>query len=386
MTLLDRFRTQPREKHPDPAVRLAYVEEIPLDDRGQIAAIAREDEDARVRKAAVAKLMDPAVLGRIARDDADEGVRGQATAMLRDIALEAFEGVGESDSLDAVDAIDDAKLLAQVAKGAAREVVAVKALAALAGRAGAADLHMLGSIARHGAAEAARRGAFDLLRERNEQAEILAVAMNGEYKDTALAAAEIVTGRAELEQIAARGKNKAAAKRARAVLREADEQVAREAGEAAQAAAALTIEIPAAVPSTFDARPAAEAAPAAVDPTRTRARGGRCRGTRPRRGRRTRPRRARGRERREGPRTGGGGRARWRGTTADRLKRARLTSARGAKRWPACSICSRESSRSPRRRRPRSKPPIGRCATCARRSRMCRRCPPSRTSTRSAAG
>jgi hypothetical protein len=244
MTLLDRFRTQPREKHSDPAVRLAYVGEIPLDDRAQIAAIAREDEDARVRKAAVAKLLDPAVLGQIARDDADESVRGQATAMLRDIALEAFEGVAENDSLDAVDAIagaastGDVKLLAQIAKTAAREVVAVKALAALAGRSGAADLHMLGSIARHGMAEAARRGAFDLLRERNEHAEILAVAMNGEFKDTALAAAEIITGRDELEQIAARGKNKAAVKRARAVLREADEQAAREAAEAAATAAA----------------------------------------------------------------------------------------------------------------------------------------------------
>ena len=38
MTLLDRFRAQSRERHPDPAVRLAYVVEIPLDDRTQIAA------------------------------------------------------------------------------------------------------------------------------------------------------------------------------------------------------------------------------------------------------------------------------------------------------------------------------------------------------------
>jgi hypothetical protein len=280
MTLLDRFRTQPREKSSDPAVRLAYVGEIPLDDRGQIAAIAREDDDVRVRKAAVAKLMDPAVLGQIARDDADEGVRDQATAMLRDIALDAFEGIAESDSLDAVDAVagmpgipgtSDTKLLAQIAKTAAREVVAVKALAALAGRSGAADSHMLGSIARHGIAEAARRGAFDLLRERNEQAEILAVAMNGEFKDTALAAAEIITGRDELAQIAARGKNKAAAKRARTVLRDADEQAAREAAEAAAAAAAVAagaavaIAVAAVVPTTVaDALPPTEVAPTIV--------------------------------------------------------------------------------------------------------------------------
>ena len=93
MTLLDRFRTQSRDKHSDPAVRLAFVDELPIDDRTTIAAIAREDEDARVRRAAVAKLMAPAPLAAIARDDRDEGVRQQATAMLRDIALEAFEDV-----------------------------------------------------------------------------------------------------------------------------------------------------------------------------------------------------------------------------------------------------------------------------------------------------
>ena len=41
MTLLDRFRTQPRQKHPDPAVRLAYVTELPLSERDLIVAAAR---------------------------------------------------------------------------------------------------------------------------------------------------------------------------------------------------------------------------------------------------------------------------------------------------------------------------------------------------------
>jgi peroxiredoxin Q/BCP len=90
MTLLDRFRTQSRDKHPDPAVRLAFVDELPIDDRTTIAAMAREDDDARVRRAAVAKLMAPGPLAAIARDDRDESVRQQAVTMLRDIALEAL--------------------------------------------------------------------------------------------------------------------------------------------------------------------------------------------------------------------------------------------------------------------------------------------------------
>ena len=66
MTLLDRFRAQPPQKHADPVVRLAYVQEIPIDERDLLAEIARDDPDARVRRAAVAKLMDPSALAAVA--------------------------------------------------------------------------------------------------------------------------------------------------------------------------------------------------------------------------------------------------------------------------------------------------------------------------------
>lgn len=232
MTLLDRFRTQSRDRHPDPAVRLAYVADIPLDDHRTIEAVARADEDPRVRRAAVGKLLDSSALGSIARDDPDEAVRAAAAAMLRDLALDAFEGASEASSLEAVDALADARMLAQIVKECGREIVALRALSRVG------DAHLLGSIARHAALEAARRGGFERLRERGELAEILAVAMNGEYKDTAVAAVELVADRAALEQIASRSKNKGAAKRARGILREADERAAREAAEAAAAGAA----------------------------------------------------------------------------------------------------------------------------------------------------
>src|SRR5438067_1844621 len=123
MTLLDRFRTSSPHRHPDPAQRLAFVEELPLNEREAIATMAREDDDSRVRRAAVAKLMDPAALAAIAREDRDEDVRAAAAAMLRDLALEVFEGFGEVESLEAVSAMSDARTLAQVAKAATRETV-----------------------------------------------------------------------------------------------------------------------------------------------------------------------------------------------------------------------------------------------------------------------
>jgi uncharacterized protein DUF349 len=233
MALLDRFRTQSRHKNPDAAVRLAFVQEIPLDELELLSEIAREDTDPRVRRAAVAKLMDPAALAGVAKDDADEAVRAQANNMLRDIALEAFEGVGEAEGLAAVDALGDAKTLVSLAKKASRESTAQRALARVT------DVHAIGSIARHSEHESVRRAAFDALQD---HAEILAVALNSEFKDPTLAAVERISDRDELEQIAARAKNKSAAKRARAIVREQDESAAAEqeankAREAAEAAA-----------------------------------------------------------------------------------------------------------------------------------------------------
>ncbi len=233
MALLDRFKAQPRHKHPDPAVRLAFVAELPIDEREQLAAMAREDEEPRVRRAATAKLMDPAALAGVARDDRDEAVRSQAVDMLRDIALEAFEGVGEAESLAAVEALaslGDPKTLALVAKSAAREGVARAALTSVS------DVRALGSIARHGSFEALRAAALDRVQDHSE---VLAVAMNSDFKDTALAALDRVSSREDLERVAERAKNKSAVKRARASVRDLDARAA------AEAAAAATVEPPA---------------------------------------------------------------------------------------------------------------------------------------------
>ena len=231
MTLLDRFRAQSRDKHSDPNVRLTFVEQLPLSEKEAIAAAAREDDDPRVRKAAVAKLMDPATLAVVLREDKDDGVRAQATAMLRDLALEAFEEVGEPESQQAIDALTDAKALGQVAKSATREASAARALARIM------DVQALASVARHAALEPIRRRAFEQVRDQGAHDELLAIAMNSDFKDTALAALDLISDRAELEQVELRGRNKSASKRARSIMREADELAAREAAEAATQAA-----------------------------------------------------------------------------------------------------------------------------------------------------
>jgi hypothetical protein len=225
MTLLDRFRTQP-QRDPDPAVRLAYLAELPLTERDQIVAAARDDSDARVRKAAVAKLLDSEALAAIARDDADASVRDAALSMLRDIALDAFEGVDENGSLAAVDALTDERALAQIAKTSLRDSVAGRALSRI--EHSGAD-HLMASIARQAEIETIRQSAFARLSERSD---FLALAMNCDFKDTAQAAVDRLSEREDLEQIAERARNKSASKRARQILREQDEAIARAAADA----------------------------------------------------------------------------------------------------------------------------------------------------------
>jgi hypothetical protein len=126
------------------------------------------------------------------------------------------------------------------------------------------ETRALGSIARHGVSEGARLGAFATLRDRGEHAEILAVAMNGEHKDTAVAAVEQLVARNELESVSISSRNKNAVKRARALMRAADERAAHEAeveamaqAEAAPLAAAI---IPEPAAPRVDADVSSEAA------------------------------------------------------------------------------------------------------------------------------
>ena len=150
-------------------------------------------------------------------------------------------------------------MLSTIAKAAANEHVALAALARLV------DPHMRGSIARHAAHETVRMQALEGVGER---AELLAVAMNGEFKDSAIAAVERFTAREELEHIAARAKNKNAVKRARVLIREMDERAVRDAIAAAQAAEA---ERPV-VEATEDAAPVGAEQDRAADEDRTRGR------------------------------------------------------------------------------------------------------------------
>src|SRR6185503_8816797 len=112
MPLLDRFRSRPAWQSKDPEIRASAVRQLGGDQQELLLAIAREDEDPRVRRLAVRKLSEVADLAAIAREDADAGVRGEAGDGLERLAM---EGAGTS-ALAALDALGDTRHLVAAAR------------------------------------------------------------------------------------------------------------------------------------------------------------------------------------------------------------------------------------------------------------------------------
>jgi hypothetical protein len=161
MGILDRFKTQPKWKASDPAVRAAGVQEIPEDEQDLLAAIVRDDDDPRVRRAAVSKLGTVAVLADTLGRDADEGVRDEAAGVLLDIALGAYEAdeaasLAALDALGALPAAAAQKHFVLVAKTAQRESICRAALGRLAG-----DQKALGTVGRRAEIEGVRMAALE---------------------------------------------------------------------------------------------------------------------------------------------------------------------------------------------------------------------------------
>lgn len=207
MSLLDRFR-QPKWKHADPAVRLEAVNELEDEAQDVLGSLAREDEDAAVRRRAVARVDDLAVVAAVARTDLDEGVRSEARKILIDVAADADV---EAEALDALTGLDDDRDLATVARATGNEAVGLAALRRIVAP------RLTGSVAGRAANPIIRLAALHLLAD---PAERLLVALNSEHKDVALSALDGIDDEAMLEQVASRAKNKLVAKRARTLVRE----------------------------------------------------------------------------------------------------------------------------------------------------------------------
>jgi hypothetical protein len=216
MGILEKLRPTPRWKHADPAVRAAAVYELGSDDTDADAlrALAREDGESRVRRAAVSRLVDVPLLGEVARTDPDEDVRAEAIRNLAGLAAEARE-------------VDQARTVVQqlVNLGRTREVVVVARESTSAEvRLGVVDLledqKALGSISRHAPDGQTRLRALARVTDADE---VLNVALKSEQTDAAVAALERIEDAEALGTIAQRARNKVAARRARTRLRQLED-------------------------------------------------------------------------------------------------------------------------------------------------------------------
>src|SRR5918997_293152 len=79
MGILEKLRPLPRWKHADPAVRAASVYDLGPEESEALLSLAREDAEARVRRAAVTRIDDLAGLAA-ETEDADH-----ATAVVRQL-------------------------------------------------------------------------------------------------------------------------------------------------------------------------------------------------------------------------------------------------------------------------------------------------------------
>jgi hypothetical protein len=129
MSFLDRFKIQPKYKSADADVRAQAVAELgagPLtdEDRAILVALANEDPDPRVRRAAAARIEDVGVLASMATRDADEEIRGELVNRLAGIAV----GEDAEAATRALAALTDPKQISTVAKSSPVESVRTAAV------------------------------------------------------------------------------------------------------------------------------------------------------------------------------------------------------------------------------------------------------------------
>ena len=214
MGILEKLRPQPRWKHADPTVRVAAVYELGPDESDALHAVAREDVEARVRRAAVTRIDEADVLAEIARTDPEEEVRAEAVRGLAGIAAEADDPAQAIDAVRRLMALGRAKEIILVARDSSSAEVRLAVVDLLD------DQKALAAISRHAQDSSTRLRALSRLTDAEE---VLNVALKAEHTDAAVAALEAITGDEALAAIAQRARNKVAARRARAKLRLVEE-------------------------------------------------------------------------------------------------------------------------------------------------------------------
>jgi hypothetical protein len=216
MGILEKFRSQPRWKHADPSVRMAAVYEAGPGDAELLVSLARDDAEARVRRAAASRLSDVTVLGDLLRTDPDPDVRAEALRQLVGVAAETSEeAVAQNVARQLADAgrVKELTIVARDSPHAGVKAVVVDVLE---------DQRALGSISRHATDGQTRLRALAKL---SDTEELSAVALKSDHTDTAVAALDRLLDPSAVAAVAQRARNRVAMRKARARQRLLEEAV-----------------------------------------------------------------------------------------------------------------------------------------------------------------
>jgi hypothetical protein len=221
--LIDRLIHKPEWQDPDPAVRAEAVLRLPSSERDALVAIAREDEEPRVRRAAAKKLADAEALADLARSDPDDGVRDEAMGRLVHLVVHATE---EGALAEALVAVGEPRHLATVARSAAHASIREAAVEALS------EPRALAAVVREAEDPATRLLALERI---DDGPTLEALALKLDQKATAVAAVERLDDPGALRVVARKARVSAAARRARSKLEQGEP-----AADPSSPAAALT--------------------------------------------------------------------------------------------------------------------------------------------------
>src|SRR4051794_18678339 len=218
MSFLDRFKLQPKYKSADADVRVAGVQELSdsTEDTAVLAALAREDADARVRRAAAARINDVSVLAAIASSESEDELRLDVLDRLARIAASSDQ---PAEGGHALRVLIDQRQIGTVAKASPVEAIRLDAVGRIT------DLKVLSSVARNGTDARVAASAAERIQD---PLELLNVAAKTEHKEAGIGALEravqiAAPDRATLDDLASRAKHKSVAKRARAMVQALDE-------------------------------------------------------------------------------------------------------------------------------------------------------------------
>ena len=214
MGILEKLRPLPRWKHVDPAVRTAAVFDLGPEESETLHALAREDSEACVRRAAVTRVESVGVLGEIGRTDPDEEVRSEAVRSLAGIAADVEEVALAMDAVRELIALGRTKEVVFVVRDSSSAEVQASVVDVLD------DQRSLGAISRHAQDSATRLRA---LARMSDEEEVFDVALKAEHTDAAVAGLERITDSVKLTTVGQRARNKVAGRRARAKLRTIEE-------------------------------------------------------------------------------------------------------------------------------------------------------------------